>query len=379
VKNDAITAVAQCDPMAGYLAYKTEIDAAINNVLNSGRYILGRQVEDFEREFALYTGSGFGVGVANGTDAIEIALRALDIGAGDLVFTVSHTAVATVAAIERCGANPVFIDIERTTMTMDPNRLNDAIRNKSSVKGRPAAIIPVHLYGGGADMAAIMNIAGKNNLPVIEDCAQAHGAVLNGQKAGSFGQMAAFSFYPTKNLGAIGDGGMVVTIERQLREKLMALRQYGWQKRYVSSMRGINSRLDELQAAILRVKLRYLEDNNTRRRQIAEMYDCAIENKGIVRPRTAQDAVHVYHQYVIRTEKRDSLMQHLADNSIATAVHYPLPVHLQPAYKDKVYPGNGGLSVTEEVCGQILSLPMYPQMTDDQVGRVTDALCAWAG
>jgi dTDP-4-amino-4,6-dideoxygalactose transaminase len=286
------------------------------------------------------------------------------------------TAVKNV--LESCGATPVLIDIKADSFTMDPDNLEHTINSinggKSSIKGRPRAIIPVHIYGHPADMAAIMDIANRYGLYVVEDCAQSHGAAFNGKMTGSFGQMAAFSFYPTKNLGAIGDGGMVVTNDQKLQQKLTALRQYGWQQRYVSSIRGINSRLDELQAAVLRVKLGDLENDNKRRKQIAEIYTKAIENTKIIPPRSAKGIVHVYHQYVIRTENRDALIRHLANNSIVTAIHYPLPVHLQPAYKDKNGIKKNGLPVTEEVCTQIISLPMYPQMTNAQVSRVVDAL-----
>jgi len=371
----------QANPKAGYLARKDDIDAAIHDVLNSGWYILGQEVKNFENGFALYVGVRNATGVASGTDAIEIALRACGVGVGDLVFTVSHTAVATVVAIERCGATPVFVDIEDSTFTMDPDHLDHTIKSINNgqlfIEGRPRAIVPVHLYGHPADMAAIMDIAQKYDLYVIEDCAQAHGAEIDGKKVGSFGQIAAFSFYPTKNLGAIGDGGAVVTDSAELHEKLLALRQYGWEKRYISSMKGINSRLDELQSAILRVKLNFLESDNKRRRQIAETYAQAIGKTRIVAPQAAANITHVYHQYVVRIKARNNLIQHFRKNSIGTSVHYPLPVHLQPAYKDKINIGTGGLPITEKICHEILSLPMYPQMTDTQVERVGNTLLSW--
>jgi len=373
--------IPQTSPVASYLAYKDQIDAAVRSVLEGGWYILGQQVKAFEQEFASFIGSNFGIGVASGTDALEIALRALDIGVGDLVFTVSHTAVATVAAIERCGATPVLVDIEESTFTMNPDLLEQTIKlidtGKLSIKGTFKAIIPVHLYGHPADMAAIVDVAKRYNLLIIEDCAQAHGAKINSQKVGSFGQIGAFSFYPTKNLGAVGDGGMVITNFQKLQQKLLALRQYGWEKRYVSSTKGINSRLDELQAAILREKLKHLEADNERRRKIAKIYNQAVEETEIIAPKEIKNAEHVYHQYVIRTKKRDDLIQHLKKDSIATAIHYPQPVHLQPAYKNKIPIVEAGLVVTEKISQEILSMPMYSQMTDEQVGRVVESLLSW--
>jgi dTDP-4-amino-4,6-dideoxygalactose transaminase len=369
----------QANPKAGYLNRKYEIDVAIRNVLNSGWYILGQEVESFEQEFASYIGASFGIGVASGTDAIEIALRSLDIGHRDLVFTVSHTAVATIAAIERCGATPVLVDIEDSTFTMDPSHLDHTIKsiknNTLSTKGRPKAIIPVHLYGHPVEMAAIMDIAKKYDLYVIEDCAQAHGAEISGRKVGSFGQMAAFSFYPTKNLGAFGDGGIVVTSDGELQRKLLSLRQYGWKERYVSSTPGINSRLDEIQAAILRVKLRYLEESNKRRIHIAKIYGRLLENTFFQLPRgVGEKARHVYHQYVIRAKNRHEVRAYLQENGVGSAIHYPVPIHLQPAYHGHISISLDGLLHTERVCREILSLPMYPELRDEQIHRICDIL-----
>lgn len=369
----------QANPKAGYLNRKDEIDVAIRDVLNSGWYILGQEVESFEQEFASYIGASFGIGVASGTDAIEIALRSLDIGHRDLVFTVSHTAVATIAAIERCGATPVLVDIEDSTFTMDPSHLDHTIKsiknNTLSTKGRPRAIIPVHLYGHPAEMAAIMEIAKKYDLYVIEDCAQAHGAEISGRKVGSFGQMAAFSFYPTKNLGAIGDGGIVVTSDGELQRKLLSLRQYGWKERYVSSTPGINSRLDEIQAAILRVKLRYLEESNKRRIHIAKIYGRLLENTFFQLPRgVGEKTRHVYHQYVIRAKNRHEVRAYLQENGVGSAIHYPVPIHLQPAYHGHISISLDGLLHTERVCREILSLPMYPELCDEQIHRICDIL-----
>jgi len=373
--------IPQANPKADYLAHKDEIDAAVQDVLDSGWYILGRNVETFEREFAAFNNVGFGVGVASGTDALEIALRALDIGPGDLIFTVSHTAVATIAAILRCGAAPVLVDVDQTSFNIEPNRLGETVKaindGRLSIPGCPRAIIPVHLYGQPANMDAVMDIAHRYDLEVIEDCAQAHGAKFSGRSTGSFGQMGAFSFYPTKNLGAIGDGGMVITNIPKLQQKLIALREYGWEKRYVSVIPGINSRLDEMQAAILQVKLRHLNGNNERRREIATAYTNALRKTKISTPCQADNTVAVYHQYVVKTKNRDDLVRHLKENEIGAAIHYPVPVHLQPAYKDNVYIEQGGLAVTEMLCREIISLPIYPQMTDVQVERVADVLLSW--
>ena len=373
--------VPQANPKAGYLALKAEIDAAVRDVLESGCYILGKEVEAFEKEFACHAHCKFCVGVASGTDALEIALRAAGVGRGDLVLTVSHTAVATVAAIDRCGGIPLFVDIDAKSFTMDPARLEETLEavrcGKMPVSGRPRAIVPVHLYGHPADMSAIMTIARKHELVVIEDCAQAHGGAIDDQRVGSFGHMGAFSFYPTKNLGALGDAGAVATNSQELQKTLLALRQYGWKERHVSSMSGINSRLDEVQAAILRVKLATLDDDNNRRAAIAEGYNRAIDKTGAVPPEAAEDVTHVYHQYVVRSQRRDDLARHLRMRSIGTALHYPVPVHLQPAYQGSPAIGERWLSVTEGLSQEILSLPMYPQMTDHQVESVVDALTYW--
>ena len=371
------------DPKANYLAYKPEIDAAISRVLDSGWYILGQEVSAFEEEFADYIGVRHGVGVASGTDALEISLRACGIGSGDAVFTVSHTAVATVAAIELAGATPILVDIEPITYTMDPNYLEDAIKASSSVRPsspegrrRPRAIVPVHLYGHPADMPAILDIARRYGLYVIEDCAQSHGAILNGRKTGAWGDIAAFSFYPTKNLGALGDGGIVVTDNADLAERARLLRQYGWHQRYVSEIAGTNSRLDELQAAILRVKLCYLDRGNARRRQIAQAYTHLLADTGLVLPTCRTKAEHIYHQYVVRTSERDALRAYLREQAIGTLIHYPQPVHLQPAYANRLTT-SGALSHSERAAAEVLSLPMYPELPDEHVTLVADAIRHW--
>lgn len=373
------THVLQTDPKASYLAYKDEIDAAIQSVLNSGFYILGGEVEAFEQEFASYIGVQHGIGVANGTDALEVALRACGVGYGDLVLTVSHTAVATVAAIELVGAKPVFIDIDPATFTIDVNHLEAAIVQiqKTPSLGTLKAIIPVHLYGHPADMPAIMTLAERYGLYVIEDCAQAHGATLNNRKIGTWGHMAAFSLYPTKNLGAIGDAGIVVTPSQELADQAKSLRQYGWKERYISDVPGMNSRLDVLQAAILRVKLRYLDADNRKRQAIAETYARQLAHLPILLPRAPETLSHVYHQFVLRVEERDAMLDFLKQRGIGAAIHYPAPVHLQRAYAGRVLSFPEHLAVTEEIGKEILSLPMHPFLTADEVQAVIAGIEDW--
>jgi dTDP-4-amino-4,6-dideoxygalactose transaminase len=360
--------IPQTDPRAAYLAQKTEIDAAIMQVLESGQYILGRAVEQFEREFAANLGLAHGIGCASGTDALELALRACGIGEGHLVFTVSHTAVASVAAIERAGAKPVLVDIEPGGFAMDPAALDAALRD--APPGRPAAILPVHLYGEPADLAAIGEIARAQGLRVIEDCAQSHGAVYRRRPAGSFGDIACFSFYPTKNLGALGDAGIIATPDAALAEAAREIREYGWRERYVSARSGINTRLDPIQAAVLSVKLPRLKADNERRQAIAARYDEGLSGLPIGLPRRRADTSHVFHQYVIRGKDRDRLREHLRAGSIGTGIHYPVPVHLHPAYRSRVALGPTGLRNSEKAAGEILSLPIYPQLADDAVDRV---------
>lgn len=353
------------NPQAQYLAHKSEIDTAIHTVLESGWYVLGRETEAFEREFAAYVGVNHAVGVGSGTEALHLALKACDIGASDEVITVSHTAVATVAAIELAGATPVFADIEDTYCTLDPAGL------ERLVTPRTRAIIPVHLYGQAVDLDPIMEVAARHGLTVIEDCAQAHGATYRGHPVGSFGALACFSFYPTKNLGAIGDGGMVVTGDATLAGKVRLLREYGWAERYVSQVPGWNSRLDELQAAVLRVKLRYLDADNAARRRIAGAYSAALAGCGLHLPATRPGSSHVFHLYVVRSAEREALRQHLQRAGIAPGIHYPVPVHKQPAY---IYRYPAGLPITERVANEVLSLPIYPELKDDEVGAVIDAV-----
>ena len=366
--------IPQTDPRAGYLAHQHEIDRAIGEVLARGRYILGAEVAAFELEFADYIGVDHGIGVASGTDAIELALRACEIGPGDLVFTVSHTAVATVAAIELAGATPVLVDIDPQSYTMDVAALEAAI--SAVPQGTPKAVMPVHIYGNPADLHALTSIARTHGLMVIEDCAQSHGATLDGKRTGGWGDIAAFSFYPTKNLGAFGDGGMIVTRRQELADKVRLLQQYGWRERYVSDIAGRNSRLDEIQAAILRIKLRSLDADNERRRAIAGAYDAAFADSDLGLPEVRHGASHVYHQYVVQSPVRDAMQQDLKSKGVGTLIHYPVPVHLQPAYAGRISCPSG-MRNTEALARRILSLPMYPQMTNEQTRIVTDSVVAF--
>jgi dTDP-4-amino-4,6-dideoxygalactose transaminase len=355
------------NPRAQYLAHQAEIDAAIARVLEHGWYIVGEETTAFEAEFASYIGVDHAIGVGSGTEALHVALKACGLGAGDEVITVAQTAVATVAAIEMAGATPVFVDLEEEFFTLDPLKLERAITP------RTRAIIPVHLYGQPADLSQIAEIARRNNLLLIEDCAQAHGATYNGKRVGSFGDVACFSFYPTKNLGAIGDGGMVVTNDAEIAKQSRLLREYGWAERYVSSISGWNSRLDELQAAILRIKLRYLDADNESRNRIARRYLAELSDLNIVLPRVRSGVTHAFHLFVVLCDKRDALRSFLKDNGVGALVHYPVPVHLQPAYSRRLA-GSDNLPVTERVAEQVLSLPMYPELGEQEIGTVIAAV-----
>ena len=355
------------NPREQYLAHQTEIDAAIARVLDRGWYILGDEVRAFESEFAAYVGVRHGVGVASGTDALHLALAACEIGAGDEVITVSHTAVATVAAIEMAGATPVLVDIEPAFFTLDPDKLAAAITPRTK------AIIPVHLYGQPANLDRIIDSAARHNLQVIEDCSQAHGATYKGARVGCYGNIGCFSFYPTKNLGAIGDGGLLVTNDTALAERARLLREYGWAQRYVSNISGWNSRLDELQAAVLRVKLPHLDQDNAARARIAQRYADALGDCGIILPMERADSTHVFHLFVIRSERRDELQKFLAEKGVGALVHYRVPVHLQPAYQGRLN-GYENLKNTEIVAAEILSLPIYPELDDAQVDAVIAAV-----
>lgn len=348
-------------------AIRAELNAAIARVLDSGWYILGPAVGAFEEEFAAFCNTRFCIGVANGTEALQLALTALGVGPGDEVITVANASVYQAITIVAVGARPVFVDVDERSHTMDPAALEAAITP------RTRAIMPVHLYGRMADMDAIMAIADRHGLPVIEDCAQAHGATWRGRPAGSIGALGCFSFYPTKNLGAVGDGGAVTTNDATLAEKVRRLRQYGWERKYYTrDAGGLNSRLDELQAAILSVKLRYLPAWNARRRAIAAMYDDLLADTDLVLPEAPPEGDHVFHLYVVRTAERDVVQARLREQGIGTDIHYPLPTHMQPVYAP--FAPRDGLPTTERLAREILSLPMFPELTDDEVRAVAVAV-----
>lgn len=348
-----------------YRTIQKEIDGAVQRVLSSGHYILGPELEKFERDFEAYLGTPYAVGCASGTEAIYLALAACDIGPGDEVIVVAHTAVPTISAISMTGATPVFVDIDSATYVMDAAEVEQRVTSKTK------AIIPVHLYGQMADLDLLKKIALKHKLFLIEDVAQATGATYKGLgKAGTFGDFGAFSFYPSKNLGAFGDGGAVCTNSRESFERLVMLRNYGQSKRYYHDMIGINSRLDEIQAAILGAQLPLVESWNERRRQIAHRYTEGLKNS-VVTPVESSFSSHVYHLYVIQAANRDGLQEFLLERGIQTLIHYPNPAHLQKAYSYLGYKP-GDLPVTEYATKRILSLPMFPQLTNDQIDFVIE-------
>ena len=360
------------DPGASYRAAAGEIQEAIRRVLESGHYILGPEVEAFEREFSAYLGVTHAVTVANGTDAVELALRAAGVKPGDRVLTVANTATATVAAIELSGARAEFVDVDPRTMTMDPEAL--AQRMAARREPAPTAVVPVHLYGHPADVPRIGEIVRRHGLAMIEDCAQAHGATIHGRRVGPWGAAGAFSFYPTKNLGAIGDGGAVTTGDAMVADRIRLLRQYGWRERYVAEVPGQNSRLDELQAAILRVKLTRLEADNQRRRELAARYLRSLAGAGLTLPETAAGCEPVWHQFVVRTPARESLKTHLAAVGVQTSVLYPVPLHRQPAYRDD----RAHLPVTEQASRELLCLPMHPGLTAEDIDTICRQIMSWS-
>jgi len=352
-----------------YQTYKTQIDTAVHRVLESGHYILGSELDKFEAEFGQWLGSGYAAGCASGTEAIYLALAAAGVTAGDEVIVVAHTAVPTISAISMTGATPVFVDIDPDTCVMDVNQVEAKITPKTK------ALVPVHLYGQMVDMDPLLKIAEKHKIMLLEDCAQSTGATYKGAVAGTMGDYGAFSFYPSKNLGAFGDGGGISTKNRENFDKLVMLRNYGQSKRYYHDIVGINSRLDEMQAAILGAQLPFVHEWNDRRREIAKRYNEGLQ--GIVKtPLEAEGRKHVYHLYVIQTENRDELQEYLLEKGIGTLIHYPNPAHLQKAYGFLGYKP-GALPNTEKVVKRILSLPMHPGLTDEQVDIVIDAIASF--
>lgn len=355
------------DPHAAFVAHEWELRQAMDRVLRSGHYIMGPEVEAFEREWAAWLGGAESVAVANGTEALELCLRALGVGPSDTVATVSNTVSATAAAIQQTGASIAWVDVDDSSMTMSPESLAKVL----SEAERPIKVVlPVHLYGRPADMIAINVLAAQHGAKVVEDCAQAHGAMLAGRMMGLWGDIAAFSFYPTKNLGALGDGGAVVTRDARLAERLRRLRQYGWRQRYVSEEPGRNSRLDEVQAAVLRVKLNHLDAENACRRKLAKRYlDLLCDQPLQLPPADGADTISAWHQFAVRLPNRAAVQERLAQAGIHCGVLYPVPLHRQPAYAQKV-----SLPQCERACANVLCLPVYPTLTTADIDRVASEL-----
>jgi dTDP-4-amino-4,6-dideoxygalactose transaminase len=362
------------DLKAQYQTIKNEINEVLGKVVESQYFILSPEVASLEKEVADYTGVPYAVGVASGTDAIILALKALGIGAGDMVITTPFTFFATAESVSILGAKPLFVDIEPDTYNIDPDKVEELLdkvepRDKDKIK----AIIPVHLYGQCADMTRIMEIAKKHGLKVVEDCAQAIGAVHNGRKAGSFGDAGCFSFFPSKNLGGFGDGGMVVTSDSVVAERIKKLRVHGSREQYVHDEIGYNSRLDSLQAAILRIKLRKLDEWFKGRQAIAAKYEEAFAPLGIETPKVTESNVHTYHQYTIALDDRNGLIHHLKEKGVAARVYYPVPLHLQPCYKGLEY-SIGSFPVSEKMAERVVSLPVYPELSDEKVDYIIEAV-----
>ena len=354
------------NPSAQFQSYQTEIEEAVLAVMRGNRFVLGEEGTLLEKEFAEYIGTTSAIGVANGTDAIELALRALDIGLGDEVITVSHTAVATIAAIESTGAVAVLVDVEPRYYTINPNQLEAVFSDKTR------AIIVVHLYGQSVDLNSVKDFCERKNIFLIEDASQAHGATYLGKRLGGIGDIACFSCYPTKNLGAIGDAGLITTNNINLATKVRALREYGWNNR-VSEYAGRNSRLDEIQAAVLRIKLKHLDSDNEKRRQLAKYYTAELTADRIKLPAIRSGNESVFHLFVIQVEERQKFLEYLLDNDIQAGVHYPIPVHLQPAYKARISVSSD-LSITEGLADRIISLPIYPELSMQDAKKVINTI-----
>jgi dTDP-4-amino-4,6-dideoxygalactose transaminase len=355
------------DLKSQYENIKDEIYPVIEKTIREAQFILGEEVELFEKEFAAFCGAKHCVGVSSGTDALHLSLRALGVGPGDEVITAANTFIATAFAISYTGATPVFVDVRPADYNIDPNLLTNAITKRTK------AIIPVHLYGQPADMAAIMDIASQHNLYVVEDACQAHGAKYNGQRVGTIGDAACFSFYPGKNLGAYGDGGAVITNNDTVAERIRTLRQYGQKEKYIHSAVGYNNRLDSLQATILRVKLRYLDDWNAKRRKAAELYREMLSDAAVVLPEEIQGVFHVYHLFVIGHRRRDEMLAFLREKNIFCGIHYPLPLNQQKPYRSMRTIPNG-VPVTADLSTKIISLPMYPEISETQIANITEAI-----
>jgi len=352
---------------AQYRTIEGEIGEATSRVIQQSDFILGREVSLFEEEFAAFCEAKYAIGVDSGTSALELALRAYDIGPGDEVITAANSFIASALAISHAGARPILVDVDPSTYTVDVSAIEKAITPRTK------AVIPVHLYGHPAHMNPIRELADKHGLVIIEDACQAHGTRYKGRRAGSLGHAAAFSFYPGKNWGAYGDGGIVVTNDRGIARRLEMLRNYGQKEKYQHLFRGYNRRLDTLQAAVLRVKLRYLEKWNAARRWNAVLYHKFLDGCGLLLPGEAPGAESVWHLYVIRAEQRDALKEHLISRGISASIHYPIPIHVQPAYLDLGYK-KGDFPVTESCAHQVLSLPMYAEISQDQIEYVAKTI-----
>jgi len=354
-----------------YLEIKDELDAAYQRVMNSGWYILGEEVSAFEVEFAQYCGTKYCVGVGNGLEALQLILRALEIGEGDEVIVPANTYIATWLAVSNAGAKVVPVEPDEGTFNIDPSSIEAAITSKTK------AILPVHLYGQPADMGPINQIARKHGLKVIEDSAQAHGARYRDRRVGSLGDAAGWSFYPTKNLGAYGDAGAITTDDDELADKVRMLRNYGSRSKYYNEERGINSRLDELQAALLRVRLRHLDEWNSRRACIAAKYLEELRGTDLILPAICEGADPVWHLFVVRSKRRDELQRYLKSQGVNTLVHYPIPPHLQEAYRDAKLPS--AYAISEAIHREVLSLPMGPHLSDERAGRVIESVRSFGG
>lgn len=360
------------DLKAQHSRIRDELDAAMAQIVDASSFVMGPAVKEFEADFAAFCNSKFAVGCSSGTSALHLALAALDIGPGDEVITMPHTFIATIEAVSQCGAKPVLVDIDPKTYNMNVELLEQAITP------RTRAIIPVHLYGHPTDMGPLMEVARKHGLKVVEDCAQAHGAEYKGRKVGTIGDIGCFSFFPAKNLGAFGDAGAVTTNDQALAKRISLLRNHGREAKYEHDMIGFNERIDTFHAAVLRVKLRYLAGWNDSRRRNAKLYDEALESAAVEKPVEKEWAKHVYHLYVVRHPSREALQAHLKQSGVATGIHYPLPLHLQPAYRFLGHK-EGDFPETEKAAKEILSLPMYPELTEEQVSTVAVAIKGFRG
>lgn len=350
-----------------YNLLKDELKEAVNRVLDNQSFILGPEVEKLEKSFAEYCNTKYAVGCSSGTSALFLANMSLDLNPGDEVITTPFTFIATASSIVSAGLKPVFVDIDDVTYNMNTNEIKKAITKKTKV------ILPVHIYGQPCNMSEIMEIAGQNSLFVVEDCAQAHGALYKDKKVGSFGDISCFSFYPGKNLGAFGDAGIILTDDDKLYDKLILLRNHGRHTKYYHEVHGYNHRIDGIQGAVLNVKLKYLDEWNKRRNEIAEIYNKNLANTDLILPKLADSRTHVYHLYVVRHPSRDNIIEKLKEHDIISAMHYNIPLHLQPCLSSLGYK-EGSFPVAEKVASEVFSLPMYPELTDEEALHVCDTL-----